>query len=245
MPKMSERTVTVNGPRLWSDRVKAAPTEEGFLELMGDEAVSLSTLQRAEKGRPIQYSKLKSIAKYIGGNVDLYVQERDLIVPRTTCDINGVWRGFYIEPNVDLEPQLLSQNLTIVHRGGQVSIDFSEVGSDGEDRIERVVTAYLIGDMLTVTSILQGWSQPSGFSTTKVKVQNGDEYLSGYTVWYDKDTEGIEQSKTAFAREGTLSFDRFLLRAETEVVDHAEAISGPGSVVGAIKNSVGRPEVKT
>lgn len=223
MDQAQERSVPVDGPKLWADRIAVASTEERFLDLMGERAVSLSTLQRAENGRFVQLQKLKAIAETIGQPVEKYVRNESIIAQGTTCDVSGVWQGHYIEPDVTLNPCLVSLSMTIIQRDSRLSVEVNEVGSDGEEREEHIVDANIVGDMLLLKSLIDGWKQPSGISTVMLKITHGDEYMTGFATWYDKDTNQIESSRIAFAREGTHSFKAFLSKAERSVRNEADS----------------------
>jgi transcriptional regulator with XRE-family HTH domain len=214
-----DSSVPVDGPKLWADREALSATQEDFLDLMGDSAVSLSTLQRAESSRSIQLGKLTAIAKTIGQPAEKYIRAQPSIDRRTTCEVNGAWEGFYLEPDVSLSPTLIAVRMIIAQKNTQVSIEVYEVGSDGEERNENVIDATIVGDMLKITSVIDGWKQPTGITTVMLKVSHGDEYMAGFAIWYDKDTNHIESSKIAFARVGTHSFSDFLEKAKSVALE--------------------------
>ncbi|MEM1402938.1 MAG: hypothetical protein AAGG55_06365 [Pseudomonadota bacterium] len=214
-------SVPVNGPVLWADRLKVASTEEAFLDLMGDRAVSLSTLQRAERSQPIQLDKLELIAAVLGETCEKYVRKSSKIDPRTSCDITGSWVGMYVEPNIDHELVLVESDVKIQQRESLLSINISERGSDGELRSEVIVEGYVYDHLVYILSYIEGWRLPWGMSSTMLKVDVGEEVLRGRSTWYDKDTTQVETSENIFVRKGSHMFDTYVERARARLLNGA------------------------
>jgi len=208
-----KHAVRVNGAELWSDRVSLAKTEEAFIALVGDDSLSLSTLQRAERGEKVQLGKLRLMADVLGRPVDSYIHAGTALKPRTSCNLAGEWTGYYMEPDIDHAPTLVETTLEIKQRGSALSLRLREDGSDGEERIEAVIDAFVYDHLVHIFTCVENWKAPWGLASTMLTVELGEDVLRGWAHWLDKDTGRIEASPITYVRRGCYMYDEYVQRA--------------------------------
>jgi transcriptional regulator with XRE-family HTH domain len=228
MDKANQRVVKVNGVLLSSDLGVSNMTKDVLLDKIaesgGEFVPSKSTLQRAERGEVIQYEMLKAIAGGLGFHVDRYVVEHSELEASTTCDIAGMWEGFYIEPDADARPSIVGSEMQIVQHGANLFIYHTDAEESGEERTNEVLEAYIIRDLVMIKSKVGGWTPPFGVSNSQLKLKNGDDVLAGYSVWYDLDTAEIECSKAVYVRASSQYRDAYLEKAKNVMLKEKERL---------------------
>lgn len=233
MDKTDQKVVKVNGVLLSSDLEASSMTRGVLLDKIaesgGKVVPSKSTLQRAERGEVIQYEMLKAIVGGLnaGGlkfSVDRYVVEHSELEASTTCDIAGMWEGFYIEPDADARASIVESEMQIVQHGANLFIYHNDAEENGDDRADDVIEACIIRDLVMIKSKVGQWTPPFGVSNSQLKLKNGDDVLAGYSIWYDLDTEEIECSKAVYVRASSQYRDAYFEKAKNMMLEEKERL---------------------
>lgn len=221
---MIESSVEVNGFLLRTDR-EAALLSRDALAAATDGHVSAETIRRAEIGRRIQRTKLRFIAKAMGQTADRYAVQ--VAVPTHTAlngdggvDLTGAWKGFWIESHRLGDPFLIEEDVQLTQTGTLVRGRF-QATVDGTERAENILFARLDRRTLTCVTEVDGWVRPNGTGTFQVHVGRNDNWMDGYTIWDDADTEQIEVSRYVCIRMDDPETELLLARAK-QMMDGAK-----------------------
>jgi hypothetical protein len=215
------KAVTVNGSRLVVDRVAAGMTIDQLLDKISEcgdsqETFSKRTYSRAVNSDNIRHDLLGRIAAALGFPVERYIKDSHL-EPFGNCDLNGLWGGFYIEPDMSGIPNLVDVTLSCEQSGTSICIGFISVDSHGSAVEDVAEESLLFGDLLMIKSYIIGWRLPAGISTIMLKVRRAEDELVGNVSWYDRDTAQIETSKLILVRKSSRDYVLLLERAKNEM----------------------------
>lgn len=215
-------SVIVDGEKLYTDRKRLGLSVQALVDKSKESPlnmhVSKSTIDRAERGLAIRQSSLKAIARLLNEPHEKYIYSSELQVG-SEANLSGAWEGFFIEPDINLRPSIVEIKMVFNQQNGLTSEMDALIRRADEESTEKAVETQLIDDLVLVKSYIVGWKQPSGISSTMMKLSRGDDLLDGYTTWLDLDSQDIEVSKIILARKSSRYFEKYWRMAEATFQD--------------------------
>ncbi len=216
MATMEQRTdtngsVKVNGEALKADRKQAGHTQQSLVVACG--SVSLATLRRAEQGHRVRCASLIRIASILGHEVDRYVRA-DLLNQKTefAITVEGNWFGLYIEADRGVRPYIVVDETTF-HQTGD-SVAGGSVNIDPPDhRQEQFEDCRVVHNTVVGLHHIDAWKAPFGIGSFVVKSTRNDDWLEGFSSWYDPDTDRIETSRYILVRKDSSTSERYVAEA--------------------------------
>ena len=204
-------TVKVNGEILKADRKHAGHTQQSLMATC--ESVSLATLRRAEQGHRIRSVFLKRIAEVLGHDVDRYVRT-DFLNQKTefAISIHGQWVGLYIEADRGVPPYVVMDETTFHQTGDSVAGGSVNIDPD-EGRHEQFEDCRVVHNTVVGLHHIDDWQAPFGIGSFVLKSSRNDDWLEGFSSWYDPDTDRIETSRYILVRKSSSICERYVEEA--------------------------------
>lgn len=211
MPKNTHSSARVDGALLKKDRKAAGYTQASFAAECG--SVSLVTVRRAEQGHRIIRAYLKSMAEVLARPVARYIIEDDLAAATEyVVSLDGEWTGFFIESDRGALPYVVQEDIELRQNGTRVDGDYT-CYCPTEIRSETVRGAKVINNVLYGTLQPVHWQLPSGLATVMQMVSRNNDWLEGFSVWYDSDSDQIEMSRMISVRNNSDTFLQYIREA--------------------------------
>jgi len=195
---MISGTVAINGQLLRVDRERALLSRDA-LAAATQGHVSAETIRRAETGKRVFRAKIDFIAEALGQQSERYTIDIDnsdglgaaaLNLP----DLNGRWFGYWIETHRRGEPFVCMEEIELSQTGQLVKGSFRTI-VDEQVREERINFARLDRRTLICVTSVVDWVNPNGISSFQLHIGRNDNWMDGYTMWDDADTEQVEVSR--------------------------------------------------
>ncbi len=211
MPQNTHSSARVDGTLLKKDRKAAGYTQASFAAECG--SVSLVTVRRAEQGNRIIRAYLNSMAEVLGRPMDRYTIEDNLATATEyVVSLDGDWTGFFIESDRGALPYVVQEDIELRQNGARVDGDYT-CYCPTEIRSETVRDARVINNVLYGTLQPVHWQLPSGLSTLMQMVSRNNDWLEGFTVWYDSDSDQIETSRMISVRKRSDAYLQYMREA--------------------------------
>lgn len=224
---MESTSITPNCILLVSDRENQSMSQESLEYIIKESgaSVNISTIRRAERGQNIRMDSLVSIARGLGYDAERYILDESLLENVSNADVSGDWLGYFIELDISkniTENSLVTSTMQISQHGCNLQINAITETPDGDNREMRFVDATLLRDMLAFRSFYPAWRQPSGVASSQLKLGKGGDWLDGFSIWYDLDTEQIECSREIHVRKDAPYFDAYCEEANRLMLQEKE-----------------------
>lgn len=204
-------SVKVNGEVLKSDRKEAGHTQQSLTAACG--SVSLATLRRGEQGHRIRRTALNRIAQVLGQDADRYIRA-DLLNQKTEFAIlvEGAWTGLFIEADRGVPPYIVVDETTFHQSGDSLSGGSVNV-EPMEERHEQFEDCRVVHNTIVGVHHIDEWQAPFGIGSFVVKASRNDDWLEGFSSWYDPDTDRIETSRYILVRKASAICDKYVEEA--------------------------------
>jgi len=211
MPDKSNASVSVDGTLLKTDRKAAGFTQASFCAECA--SVSLITVRRAEQGHRIIRPYLARMASVLGRPVERYAVEDELAAATEyVVSLTGEWTGFYIEADRGALPCVVQEDIVLRQNGAYVDGDYC-VYAPTEIRTEKLKGGRVINNVLSGVICPSQWLLPSGMASLMQMVSRNNDWLEGFTVWYDSDSDQIETSRMISVRKNSAFYLQYLREA--------------------------------
>lgn len=204
-------SVKVNGEMLKADRKQAGHTQQSLMAACG--SVSLATLRRAEQGHRIRKVSLDRIAAVLDHEVDRYIRA-ELLNQKTefAITVEGKWIGLFIEADRGVPPYIVVDETTFHQTGDRVSGGSINL-EPSEDRHEQFEECRVVHNAVVGLHHIDEWQAPFGIGSFVVKSSRNDDWLEGFSSWYDPDTDRIETSRYILVRKASSVCDKYVEEA--------------------------------
>jgi len=215
-------TVLINGPLLKKDRKSAGHTQVSFAASCG--SVSLGTIRRAEQGGRILSNSVARMTEVLGQPVARYSITDSL--PKSNehlMSIEGKWTGFFVESNRETGPYVVHEEATLIQERGKVT-GATLSTTPNEIRVESYDFGRIYNNVLRGTSSVKGREAPYGLGSFMVSSSRGDDWLEGFTIWFDYDLVKVEASRTILVRSNSFEFDKYSAEAKKSITQDIEVI---------------------
>jgi transcriptional regulator with XRE-family HTH domain len=211
MPKNIHSSARVDGALLKRDRKAAGFTQASFSAECG--SVSLVTVRRAEQGHRIIRAYLNSMAEALGHPVERYIIQDDLAeATEYVVSLDGDWTGYFVESDRGALPYVVQEDIELRQTGAFVDGDFT-CYCPTEIRRETVRGARVINNVISGTIYPDRWLLPSGLASFVQVVSRNNDWLEGFSIWYDPDSDQIETSRMISVRKRSASYLQYLREA--------------------------------
>ncbi len=203
----SRSSVLVEGELLKSDRKKAGYTQQSFCAVCN--SVSLATVRRAEQGNRVFVPALRKMAEVLGHPLERYVRP-DFIHQKAeyAISIEGDWTGFFVEADRGVHPYVVEEATVLKQLGDRVTGTTKITGSS-EERQEHLEDCRVVHNALLGLHQVDDWQAPFGIGTFIVKSMRNDDWLEGFSSWFDPDTDLVETSRYILVRKSSRSFEKY------------------------------------
>ena len=223
-PSSIRDTLPVDGSRLKEDRIAAGLSQEALLASC-DKSFHIGTLRRAEHGENISKAYLESIAKALGYALDRYLKPAP--PPPAAApgiDISGTWSAFFVQDHAGTPPYIVHETTVFEQVGASLS-GYAESDYRGKPIREIFSDLAIHGDMLMGHAIVEGWGNVTGATNIQAVISRGNDWIDGYTTWYDSDTRDICCSRYILIRQGASFEEDFKAEAEAIMAQERVAFS--------------------
>lgn len=204
-------SVSINAQLLKNDRKTAGFTQASFAAACG--SVSLATIRRAEQGHRIIAASLRRMAAVLDQDIKRYIAndspEKD---SEYAAWIEGEWLGFYVEADHRFLPYVISAEISIKQIGNRIKGRWVCATPFGE-RIERYMDCKLHNNNLTGFTRVEGLALPRGVASLNQASSRNNDWLEGYSTWFDSRTGSSEVSRNIAVRKNSQFFGRYLEEA--------------------------------
>ncbi|MDA5093665.1 helix-turn-helix transcriptional regulator [Aliiroseovarius sp. KMU-50] len=200
-------SVLVNGALLKADRKAAGYTQSSFSAACA--SVSLVTVRRAEQGHRIIKTSLQRMAAVLEQPIERYFaselseKKNDYVI-----SVEGKWTSYFVETDHGKPPYLVEEAVEFFQHGSQVT-GKAVVETTDEERTEAFDTTKVFRNVVIGTIFTQEWEPPLGMGTLILASSRNNDWLEGFTSWYDTDTDRIEISRNIYVRSGCPSFEKY------------------------------------
>lgn len=111
--------------------------------------------------------------------------------------ISGEWTATFLEPNESGVPESMTETINL-HQIGRLVWGKGAVS----DTPARAFTykGSILRNTLRGTYSRTGQNSPSGTGTFQVLIAGSDDSMSGWCIWYDRDTHIVEASRYQWTR---------------------------------------------
>ena len=210
-PNSVHPSVNINAPLLKRDRKRAGYTQAAFAAACG--SVSLATIRRAEQGYRIITSSLHRMAAVLDQDFDKYIP---IDHPESSSEyvawIEGEWSGFYIEADHTFSPYIISAQISIKQFGNRIEGAWLSKTPSGQ-RAEKYLDCIIRNNVLAGFTAVDGLTLPRGLACFSQTSSRNNNWLEGFTSWFDSRTGSPEVSRSIAVRKGSLHFDRYIEEA--------------------------------
>lgn len=179
--------------------------------------MTLVTVRRAEQGHRIIISSLEKMASVLGKPIERYIAH-DLISESTeyVIQIEGLWTQFFIEDDREQAPYVAEEIVTIRQDGARIEGEMTTY-CPHEVRHEEYNSSNIINNILSGLTYSKDWALPSGLSSFIQLASRNNDWLEGFTSWYDPDSDQIETSRIIAVRQNSSSFSRYVEDAKAVI----------------------------
>lgn len=206
-------SVRVNGELLKSERKKSGHTQLSFAEAC--ESVSLATIRRAEQGHRVARSSLRRMAEVLGQPQDHFIRPGFLSQKSEfAISVAGDWVGLFIEADRGVPPYVVMEETHIQQQGDKIIAE-SLVKSPNETRRERYEDCRVVHNAIVGLHHIDEWQAPFGIGAFILKSSRNDDWLEGFSSWFDPDTDRIETSRYILVRKNSAVSDKYIEEAKS------------------------------
>jgi transcriptional regulator with XRE-family HTH domain len=114
-------------------------------------------------------------------------------------NISGIWQSFYVERDMRSPPYLVRHELRITQQMEKINGVYKCLSFA---RPNHVVNGEFVGSILIGTYFVEKTPTESGTGPFQLKIGRSNNWLDGYCVWMDSDTDRIECSRHILYRSG-------------------------------------------
>ncbi len=180
------------------------------------------TVRRAEQGKRIIATYLRRMAETLGQPADRYVIEDVLeAASEYVVSLEGEWSGFFVESDRGVLPYVVQEDVELRQKGGGLEGSFTAY-CPYEVRVEHLNDTRVINNVVFGTIRRTKWRPPDGLSTVVQVASRGNDWLEGFAVWYDADTDQAEVSRMITVRKNCPDYLQYMREArrimESEVL---------------------------
>lgn len=204
-------SVDINARLLKKDRKVAGLTQASFAAAC--ESVSLATIRRAEQGHRIIISSLRRMATVLDQDLDRYIAIDD---PESSSEyvawIEGDWAGFYVEADHTFLPYIVSTEISIKQNASRIEGDLLSETPAGQ-RAEHYRDCTIRNNVLAGFTVVEGLTLPRGLSCINQVSSRNNDWLEGFSTWFDSRTGSAEVSRNIAVRKSSQFFDRYIEEA--------------------------------
>lgn len=204
--------ISIDGERLRADRDDLMYSRASFLEQVRVKTgrnVSLSTLQRAEKGE-ITNVNLQAFCSVLGFPSAKYVDNGiDQGHWSSSHNVSGRWSVYFLENEADLEPYLSVESLFITQTGSTIRGIYEIKSSEHPEGWLRdskyVLEGNLSDDLIFGRYYVEGRPFSTGVGVIQLLIRSTGNVAEGYTS-YLSDNGDVILTKNVWIRNGIKDF---------------------------------------
>lgn len=210
-PNNVHPSANINALLLKSDRKAAGFTQASFAAAC--DSVSLATIRRAEQGHRVIIASLRRIAKVLEQDIDRYIAVDE---PESSVEyvawVGGEWAGFYVEADHTFNPYIVYTDITIMQHGDRIDGSLLSETPTGQ-RTERFLDCKVRNGILSGFTAVDGLALPRGLSCLNQVISRNNDWIEGFSTWFDSRTGSPEVSRKLAVRKGSQYYERYIEEA--------------------------------
>ena len=210
-PNNIHPSVAVNAKLLKNDRKAAGYTQASFAAAC--DSVSLATIRRAEQGHRIIGASLLRMALILEQDIGRYI---NVARPEPSSEyaawIGGEWTGLYVEADHSFLPYVITSEISIKQSGIEITGSLLSETPSGS-RAERYLDCTIRNNVLAGFTTVDGLPLPRGLACINLVTSRNNEWLEGFSTWFDSRTGSPEVSRNIAVRKSSQHYERYIEEA--------------------------------